>query len=299
MTFEESDRDVGRVITGSSNFTQSGLSDNLEFNVELKNPADYHYAKTKFEELWIQAVDVSEKYIETIEQKTWIKKDITPYFLYLKFLYEYFEKELSQPDTLDLLDRPAGFKEFRYQIDAVINAARIVEEYGGVFISDVVGLGKTFMGTMLAQYLGGKVLVIAPPRLLDRENSGGWIRSFENFGFRMNQCHFESTGSLEKVLERSDLESFETVIIDEAHHFRNEGNETYTKVQEICSGKRVILITATPYNNRPSDLLAQIKLFQRSKASTIPGIRDLEVFFAKLESKLKPLDRLKDKEEYL
>jgi len=47
MTFVEGDRDIGRVITGSSNFTQSGLVDNLEFNVELKNRADYDFAKNK------------------------------------------------------------------------------------------------------------------------------------------------------------------------------------------------------------------------------------------------------------
>ncbi|MGC9066368.1 MAG: phospholipase D-like domain-containing protein, partial [Candidatus Ratteibacteria bacterium] len=49
MTFKEGDRDIGRVITGSSNFTQSGLQDNLEFNVELKNASDYEFAKQKFE----------------------------------------------------------------------------------------------------------------------------------------------------------------------------------------------------------------------------------------------------------
>jgi len=62
MTFKEGDRDTGRVITGSSNFTQAGLIDNLEFNVELKNRSDYDFAKNKFEELWCNAVDVSEKY---------------------------------------------------------------------------------------------------------------------------------------------------------------------------------------------------------------------------------------------
>ena len=59
MTFSESDRDKGRVITGSSNFTQAGLMDNLEFNVELKNRADYDFALAKFEELWKDSVDVS------------------------------------------------------------------------------------------------------------------------------------------------------------------------------------------------------------------------------------------------
>ncbi|MEA1945978.1 MAG: phospholipase D-like domain-containing protein, partial [Thermodesulfobacteriota bacterium] len=63
MTFTEDDRDAGRIITGSSNFTKAGLVDNLEFNVELKNRSDYDFAKNKFEELWCNAVDVSEKYV--------------------------------------------------------------------------------------------------------------------------------------------------------------------------------------------------------------------------------------------
>jgi phosphatidylserine/phosphatidylglycerophosphate/cardiolipin synthase-like enzyme len=78
MTFAEGDRDVGRVITGSSNFTQAGLVDNLEFNVELKNRADYEFAKKKFDELWLDSVDVSEKYVQTIEGKTWLNQNITP-----------------------------------------------------------------------------------------------------------------------------------------------------------------------------------------------------------------------------
>lgn len=130
MTFHEDDRDVGRVITGSSNFTASGLRDNLEFNVELKNRSDYDYAKAKFEELWLSGVDVSEKYIETIEKKTWMNQTITPYELYLKFLYEYFKEEINQTDELDLRSRPDGFKEFEYQKEAVINAKKIIEEYG-------------------------------------------------------------------------------------------------------------------------------------------------------------------------
>ena len=58
MTFKEGDRDIGRVITGSSNFTRAGLIDNLEFNVELKNRRDYEFALKKFEELWKDAVNV-------------------------------------------------------------------------------------------------------------------------------------------------------------------------------------------------------------------------------------------------
>ena len=95
MSFVEGDRDLGRVITGSSNFTQSGLVDSLELNVELKNRADYEFAKRKFEDLWEDAVDVKETYIKTIQEKTWLNDTITPYQLYLKFLYEYFKEDLS------------------------------------------------------------------------------------------------------------------------------------------------------------------------------------------------------------
>lgn len=105
-------------------------------------------------------------------------------------------------------------------------------------------------------------------------------------------------GSLDKVLERHDLDSFDTVLIDEAHRFRNENNETYAKMAEICHGKQVILLSATPYNNNPSDILAQIKLFQKSKSSTIPNVANLESFFSGLEKKLKGLDRKTDKDEY-
>ncbi len=76
MTFVEGDKDVGRVITGSSNFTQAGLVDNLEFNVELKDRADYEFALNKFNELWKNAVDVKDKYIETIQGRTWLNDTI-------------------------------------------------------------------------------------------------------------------------------------------------------------------------------------------------------------------------------
>lgn len=100
MAFAHGDCDVGRVIAGSSNFTYSGLVDNLEFNVELKNRADYEFAKQKFEELWKNSVDVSERYIQTIQGKTWLNPDVTPYQFYLKFLYEYFKDELGQTDEV-------------------------------------------------------------------------------------------------------------------------------------------------------------------------------------------------------
>ncbi|NMB91976.1 helicase [candidate division WWE3 bacterium] len=295
MGFKEGDRDVGRVITGSSNFTKSGLVDNLEFNVELSRPEDVSFAQKQFNHLWESAVDVSEKYIETVQQRTWLNDTITPYELYLKFLYEYFKTDLSQSEELFYKYIPENFKSLEYQEQAVLNAKRIVEEYGGVFISDVVGLGKTYIASMLAQQLEGRNLVLAPPNLLDERNLGSWRNVFKDFNI---PATFESIGSLHKLVAKG-TEEYKNVFIDESHNFRNEVTGRYELLKQICWGKRVILITATPLNNSPKDILSQIKLFQKSKKSTLPGLPNLESFFAKLDNNLKGLNRQDDHEEYM
>lgn len=299
MTFTEEDRDTGRVITGSSNFTRNGLIENLEFNVELKNRSDYEFAKAKFEELWQKGVDVSEKYIETIKTDTWLRDDISPYELYLKFLYEYFKEEIDLDTELDKRYRPEGFRELKYQDHAVLNAKKIINEYGGVFLSDVVGLGKTYMGTMLCQELREKTLVLAPPHLIDEQNAGSWEYAFKEFGFRSREYKCYSIGMLKAIIEKGQYLDFDVVLIDEAHRFRSEGTDTYALLAQICKGKKVILVTATPFNNSPSDLLAQIKLFQEVRQSTLPNLKNLETFFNGLKNNLKSLDRKKDREKFI
>ena len=294
LTFPEAHYDVGRVITGSSNFSQSGLADNLEFNVELKNRSDYEFALNKFNELWADAVEVSQTYVETIEIKSPYAQ-FTPYELYLKFLYEYFKTELNLPAELDDIFLPAGFKKLKYQEEAVLSGRKVLEEYGGVFLSDVVGLGKTYMSALLAQQLDGRSLVIAPPALLDENNPGSWSNVFRDFAIRGYKC--ESIGKLDDLLKR-DISRYTNVFIDESHRFRTESTQSYEKLAQICRGKRVILVSATPLNNTPRDILSQLKLFQNGKNSTVPNVRNLEAFFAGLERKLKPLDRQRDREQY-
>src|SRR3989344_1547213 len=295
LTFKEGDRDVGRVITGSSNFSQKGLVDNLEFNVELKAASDHKFAQDKFNELWKDAVDVSEKYIETVNDKTWLNNTITPYELYLKFLYEYFKDQISRTEDVFYKYTPVKFKKLEYQEQAVLNAKKILDEYGGVFISDVVGLGKTYISAMLANQLDGRNLVIAPPILLDENNPGSWKNVFLDFKV---SAHFESIGKLDSVLRR-DLSKYKNIFIDEAHRFRTESNITYENLARICSGKRVILVSATPLNNSPKDILSQIKLFQKPNKSTIPNQVNLNSFFNKLKKKLKGLDRQTDYDKYI
>lgn len=284
--------DLGRVITGSSNFSQAGLVNNLEFNVELKNSADVQFALEKFEELWKESVEINQECVDTIENKTWIKSDITPYELYVKFLYEYFKEEIND----DLIDStknsskfyPDGFVPLQYQRDAVIQAKRILEKHNGVFISDVVGLGKTYMCAMLAQELDGRSLFLCPPVLIDY-----WDRVLSDFGVRGYKV--ESEGKLDKIIEEG-TEQYRYVFVDESHRFRNAETEQYRQLHEICVGKRVILISATPQNNYTTDIANQLYLFQSKNRSTIVNARNLELFFDTLRKKVRSCE--KDSDEY-
>lgn len=268
----------GSVITGSSNFTESGLVSQREFNVELKDRADVDFALEKFEALWKDGVDVSRDFVDIIVIKTWLNDNITPYELFLKCIYEYLEEDINIEDDFDPF-LPKGFMELRYQIQASTNAKKILETYNGVFLSDVVGLGKTFITALLLQQLQGKILVVCPPVLKDY-----WEDSLRDFGVRGFEV--QSLGKLEHVLKK-DISKYRYIVVDEAHRFRNENTQSYANLLDICRGKKVILVTATPLNNTVDDIFTQLKLFQIPKASTIPGVPDLEKFFNRLKKKLK------------
>lgn len=273
--------DYGKVITGSSNFSANGLQNNLEFNVELKNSNDVRFAYDKFEELWADSVEVNQECIDTIEKETWIKNDITPYEMYLKFLYEYFKEEINDDQSFNFnndyyID---GFKPYQYQMDAVIQAKRIIEKHNGVFISDVVGLGKTYMCALLAKELQGGKLFIVPPVLQDY-----WNKVLREFG--VQNFNVQSNGGLKKIVEEKLYNQAKYIFIDEAHKFRNGETESYRMLDEICYGKKVVLVTATPQNNYIYDIANQMYLFESKTNSTIPGVRKLDNFFFKLKSEV-------------
>ncbi len=276
----------GSVITGSSNFSKAGLVNNLEFNVELKDSRDVEFALERFEELWDMSIDITDEYIKTVNEKTWIRENITPYELFLKTLYEYFKEEINEDKNETWEETlPDGFLRLQYQTDAVIQARKILNAYGGVFISDVVGLGKTFICAMLAQNLKGRKLVICPPVLRDY-----WERTLQQFEV---SAKVESLGKLDSILEDEDLmKNVKYVFIDEAHRFRNEKTESFEKLHQICYNKKVILVTATPQNNYSSDIASQIYLFQpKNNSSIIPNNKNIEAFFNRLDKRLRKLDK--------
>ncbi len=100
----------------------------------------------------------------------------------------------------------------------------------------------------------------------------------------------ESLGKLEHLIGKG-CEQYDYIVVDEAHRFRNEATQSYADLLDICRGKKVILVTATPLNNRIEDIFTQIKLFQVPKSPTIPGVPDLEKFFNRLKKRFLHLER--------
>lgn len=270
----------GSVITGSSNFSEAGLMNNLEFNVELKDAADVQFALERFEELWAKGEDIRDTYIEAIEQRTWMKSDITPYELYLKTLYEFFKEEINaDKENFETL-LPPGYMSLLYQRDAVILAKKKLDAYNGVFISDVVGLGKTYICAMLANTFPRSAykLVVCPPVLVDYWK--GVLQEFDVARFDV-----VSLGKMEHIIAKG-IDKYSYVFVDEAHRFRNSDTESFTQLHQICRGKKVILISATPINNYTSDIENQIYLFQAKQNGTINGIKNIEGFFRALNSRV-------------
>lgn len=287
----------GCVIMGSSNISDSGLgtsqSPRYELNVSMKDFDDVDYCHSEFKKLWEEAVPLTIEDIENIKQKTYLGYQPTPYEIYLKVLIDTFGDQIEDDFSVQL---PHGVMELKYQTDAVIQGFQMLMRHNGLFLADVVGLGKTMIATMIAKRFieangrNTSILVVFPPAL--REN---WEDTFKLFGI-YNQAQFITNGRLDRVLNGKDRykskEEFDLIIVDEAHGFRNGGSGKYDDLQKICKAdcintgllksprKKVMLLSATPLNNRPDDLLNLLLLFQDSQSCTIDGIPNLKGFFA-------------------
>ena len=305
----------GAAITGSSNLSGNGLgiSNELqyEFNVKLTQYDDVAFARNEFEQLWNESQGVAidaEDYKATLD-KTYLKGDVTPYELYIKMLMEYFSDRVLATDQNNPFDMPQGYTKYDYQTDAVIEGYQKLIRYDGFFLADVVGLGKTVIATMIAKKFliengveNTKILVVYPPAV-----EQNWKSTFKDFGID-KYARFVTNGSLHKVLDEDNFEywnaeEYDLVLVDEAHKFRNHDTDAFQQLQEICKmprletgnipgyKKKVMLISATPMNNTPTDLYYQIQLFQDLRHCTIDGVPNLSAFFSPLIKEFKAIRR--------
>jgi superfamily II DNA/RNA helicase len=301
---------TGTVITGSSNLTDNGLGtsekSNYEFNVELRRYEDINFASDEFEALWKEAIDILPVDVQGLKKEIYLN-EFTPFELYIKLLIEYFGRRVDYDSAnVDLL-LPENYKRLTYQSEAAIEGYEKLAKYNGVFLADVVGLGKTIIASIIAKkfvYENGyhtKILIVYPPAL-----EANWKKTIKDFHI-WNNCSFVSTGSLDKVIDNEILDypnadEYDLIIIDEAHKFRNDTSQMYERLQTITKTdrripgvdgdvrKKVMLLTATPLNNHPSDIENQVYLFQDRRNSNLTGVKDLQLFFTPLKEEY---DKLK------
>lgn len=279
----EDGNDPGTVITGSSNLTYSGLRSNNEINVRFKDKPEYDDAEEIFNSLWNDAIVIADKehiqdFEDNVIKHVWYDKIPSPYLLYLRVIHEYFHidnsKHISTPSEIT----HGEFKDLRYQEDAIRMAIDTINRHNGVIIADVVGLGKSIIGSAVANNLHLRTIVIAPPHL-----TAQWEDYRTQFG--VNARVF-SRGNLDKVLDFYNTAKREDeqwlIMIDEAHAYRNEYIRDYAILHEICKGNKVMLLTATPFNNRPADIYAMIKLFQDPTKTTLQTVDNLGKEFTTL-----------------
>ena len=298
------------VITGSSNLTDAGLGAgeqyNYEFNVLLNDYPDVKFATDEFEKLWADAVDILPVDIQNAKKKTYLNDEVSPFELYIKILTEYFGKNIDyDPDSMG--DLPANFKKLSYQVDAVNEGFNMLQKHNGFMLADVVGLGKTVIAAMVAKKFllqNGrdytKILVVFPPAI-----EKNWKNTFKDFKID-KYTKFITNGRLERILEGHEdywnKEEYDLIIVDEAHKYRNHKTGVFQNLQLICKSprankglieglqKKVILVSATPLNNKPDDIFYQLQMFQDARQSSLP-ITNLTSFFSPLMEQYKILKR--------
>ena len=243
---------------GSSNLTLAGLLEQGELNIDVVDADSCEKLEDWFENRWDDqwCIDISKELIEIIEQ-SWAREAlIPPYHIYVKMAYH-----LSQEARAGLTEFqiPHDFenKLLEFQVAAVKIAAHHLNRRGGVLIGDVVGLGKTLMGTALARIQEDdwdiETLIICPKNLVSM-----WEDYRDAYRLRARVL------SISQVINRlPELRRFRLVMIDESHNLRNREGKRYRAIQEYIhkNDSKVILLSATPYNKTYLDLSNQLRLF--------------------------------------
>jgi len=277
--------DDGWGIVGSSNLSMAGLSTSSELNLKTRSPPDVQQLIDWFDGLWEEGLEFTEDF-NIILENSWAGKTYSPYELYLKAAYHEIKEKLERQHQFDPVWSATLPKLFEFQSNAVDYGLTMFELFGGVIIGDVVGLGKTYVGIALLKYLqirGKQSMIICPPHLIPM-----WKKICVDFGVK---AEILSRGILSQenyeLYQDYTFQFVDVVLIDESHHFRNKNTRQYENLYQFMRAREAkgILLTATPYANKPDDIKNQIMLFHQSEKTSIPPANetDLEAYFREVK----------------
>ena len=297
-------------IFGSSDFTSSGLgvvsSNKSEMNTYMKDTASTQTMLDLFNKAWSdneKVKDVKKALLESLEV---VYRENTSEFIYFVTLYNIFKDYLSDLTEEEIVKSKTGFKDsvvwnklYNFQKDGVLGAIDKLEKYNGCILADSVGLGKTFEALAIIKYYelrNNRVLVLCPKKLREnwlvyrgnrRDNILGEDRL--NYDVLNHTDLSRYTGHSGDInLEEVYWENYDLIVIDESYNFRNNNNSKENKEtrysrllnQIIKKGvkTRVLMLSATPVNNRMNDLKNQIAFATEGndKALSADGIKSIE-----------------------
>ena len=265
----------GIAVVGSSNLTLSGVTHNTELNVIVQGNDNHAELVRWFEDLWKEAQDFDESLMQEMKA-SWAIAPVRPYDVYMKTLYSLVKDRIEGGEDQDILwDDEITRRLADFQKVAVKQAVQIIRDFGGAFVSDVVGLGKSYIGAAIAKHFErvehARTLIICPATLVEM-----WERY--NEVYQLN-ARVLSMGYLRERDDRPAQFLKEDVIyrdrnfllVDESHNFRYADTQRYKMVEAFLeTGKKCCFITATPRNKSAWDIYYQMKLFHQDDRTDLP-----------------------------
>jgi len=290
----------GIAIVGSSNLTLSGVTHNTELNVVVQGNDNHAELAHWFDELW--SPDNSQDFDEALMQEmrqSWAMAPVRPYDIYMKTIYALVKDRLEGEDDRDILfDNEITRQLADFQKTAVRQAIQMVRDYGGAFVADVVGLGKSYIGAAVVKHFErsdhSRPLVICPAPLVEMWERYNEVYELNARVLSMGYLREDDESAVNLLLKDTKYRDRDFVLIDESHNFRYPDTQRYKVVQQFLStGRRCCFLTATPRNKTAWDVYYQIKLFHQDDKTDLPiDPPDLKQYFKLIEKGDKKLPDL-------
>ena len=296
-------RDDGRyekgiAIVGSSHLSISGITHNTELNVVVHGTNNHEELSRWFEELWKEAQDFDEHLMQEL-RSSWALAKVTPYDVYLKTLYTLVKDRLEETEEAGILwDDDITEKLANFQKVAVRQAIQIIKDYGGCFVADVVGLGKSYIGAAIIKHFErsyhARPLIICPASLVEMWERYNEIYHLNARVLSMGLLKEGEDGQFNYLLDEVKYRDRDFVLVDESHNFRHTNTQRYKVLQNfLATGRRTVFLTATPRTRSAWDIYNQIKLFHQDDRTDLPIVPpDLKQYFKVIEEGKKRLQDL-------
>lgn len=295
-------REPKRAITGTGSFTTGGLgiTPSQEFGLiqSTENSQESAVLASWFDSLWSNlpaSENAKEIFLSRLQE---LSQHQPPAYIYYQTLYHLFKDLGDELDEEKIIKSATGIRSsvvwkklYKFQVDGVVGAIDKLERFGGCIIADSVGLGKTFEALAVIKYYelrNDRVLVLAPKRLRDnwtiyKANDRRNVLAADRLHYDvLNHTDLSRDNGLSGDIDLSHVNwgNYDLVVIDESHNFRNkithQGRESrYDRLMRkiIREGvkTRVLMLSATPVNNRLADLKNQISFVTEGRDDALGG----------------------------